>query len=55
MADLLRTGLGLEAWAWLGSYLMSDPTPYLMHPQLGPDLLLAVGFYGGMALGSAKT
>src|SRR5947209_17632237 len=44
-------GLGLEVLAWLGSYLISDPQPFLMHPQLGPDLLLASGFYGGMALG----
>jgi len=44
-------GIGLEILAWLGSYLISDPQPFLMHPQLVPDLLLATGFYGGMALG----
>ena len=44
-------GIGLEVLAWLGSYLTSDPQPFLMHPQLVPDLLLATGFYGGMALG----
>lgn len=44
-------GIGLELLAWLGSYLTSDSQPYLMHPQLIPDLLLATGFYGGMALG----
>jgi len=44
-------GLGLELLAWSGSFLTSDPHPNLMHPQLGPDMMLAVGFYGGMALG----
>ena len=48
---LFLAGVGLEVLAWLGSYLISDPRPFLMHPQLGPDLLLATGFYGGMALG----
>lgn len=47
---LTFSGLGLEACAWLGSWLAADPSPRLMHPQLGPDLLLGAGFYGGMAL-----
>ena len=48
-ASFLRA-LRLEFLAWLGSYLNSDSLPFLMHPQLGPDLLLATGFYGGMTL-----
>ena len=47
---LTLSGLGLETCAWLGSWLTADPSPRLLHPQLGPDLLLGAGFYGGMAL-----
>ncbi|MGQ0637731.1 MAG: hypothetical protein ACT4QC_24400 [Planctomycetaceae bacterium] len=35
----------LEFCAWLGSYIENDPDPKLLHPQLFPDLILAVGYY----------
>jgi hypothetical protein len=35
----------LEFCAWLGSYIDNDPDPKLLHPQLLPDLILAIGFY----------
>jgi hypothetical protein len=47
------SGLGLELFPWLGSYSTRDIQPRLMHPQLGPDLVLSLGFYGGMACGWA--
>jgi hypothetical protein len=46
---LLLSGLCLELSAWLGSYLLREAQPKLMHPQLLPDLALAIGFYGGLA------
>ncbi|HLG76500.1 MAG TPA: hypothetical protein VKX46_08795, partial [Ktedonobacteraceae bacterium] len=39
-----------ECLAWLGSYLKHVKNPALLHPQLIPDLILAVGFYGGWAV-----
>jgi len=37
--------------AWLSSSIGRDAHPALLHPQLIPDLILAIGFYGGWALG----
>lgn len=47
---LVISGLIAECLAWSGSYLAKDPQPALLHPQLIPDLLLGIGFYGGWAL-----
>ncbi len=47
---VLISGWLTECFAWLGSYLNRDKTPALFHPQLIPDLILAIGFYGGWAL-----
>lgn len=35
-----------ETLAWMSSYLASEPEPAMLHPQLIPDLILAVMFYG---------
>ncbi len=47
---LLIRGWLTEFFAWLGSYLKHDRTPALFHPQLIPDLILAIAFYGGWAI-----
>lgn len=39
-----------EFFAWYGSYLEKSPEPALLHPQLIPDLILAIGIYGGWAI-----
>jgi hypothetical protein len=38
-----------ELFAWYGNYLEKNPQPALLHPQLIPDLIFAIGFYGGWA------
>jgi hypothetical protein len=38
-----------ELFAWYGNYLEKNPEPALLHPQLIPDLIFAIGFYGGWA------
>ncbi|MBA3823926.1 MAG: hypothetical protein H0X24_08525 [Ktedonobacterales bacterium] len=47
---VLISGWLTECFAWLGSYLNHDKNPALFHPQLIPDLILAIGFYGGWAV-----
>lgn len=47
---VIFSGLVAECLAWTGSYLAKDVQPALLHPQLIPDLLLGIGFYGGWAL-----
>jgi hypothetical protein len=47
---VIVSGWLTEFFAWLGSYLKHDKDPALFHPQLIPDLILAIGFYGGWAL-----
>lgn len=47
---VLLSGWLTECFAWLGSYLTHTASPALLHPQLIPDLILALGFYGGWAL-----
>ncbi|NOR60912.1 MAG: hypothetical protein GQ535_00260 [Rhodobacteraceae bacterium] len=49
---LLYWGAGLvtEVLAWLSDYLAGAPFPTTFHPQLLPDLIIALGFYGGMAV-----
>jgi hypothetical protein len=39
-----------ELGAWYENYGRRAPNPALLHPQLIPDLLLAIGLYGGGAL-----
>jgi hypothetical protein len=38
-------GLLLETFAWLSNYIERNPNPALFHPQLLPDLLIAIGIY----------
>lgn len=51
----VAAGLLVEVLSWLGEYLRCTPDPALLHPQLVPDLALAVGFYGAWAIGWALT
>jgi succinate dehydrogenase hydrophobic anchor subunit len=39
-----------ECFAWLDNYLKRSENPALLHPQLFFDLLLAIGFYGGLGI-----
>lgn len=41
------SGLLTETLAWIGEFLAHNPEPALLHPQLIPDLILAVGMYAG--------
>ncbi|HUY77967.1 MAG TPA: hypothetical protein VMV29_14435 [Ktedonobacterales bacterium] len=47
---IVLSGWLTECLVWLGSYIGHDAHPALLHPQLIPDLILAIGFYGGWAL-----
>jgi hypothetical protein len=38
-----------ESLAWSNNYLKAAPEPALFHPQLIPDLIVGLGFYGGWA------
>jgi hypothetical protein len=40
----------VELGAWYENYGRRAPNPALLHPQLIPDLILAIGLYGGGAL-----
>lgn len=44
------SGILAETLAWTGSYLAKEESPALLHPQLIPDLILGMGFYGGWAV-----
>jgi hypothetical protein len=46
---LVAAGLALEMLAWLSNFLKCSPQPAMMHPQLAPDLLLGLAFYGAWA------
>ena len=46
----LLSGSLTEILAWISNYLKEAPEPALFHPQLIPDLMLGVGFYGGWAI-----
>jgi hypothetical protein len=48
-ATLVGSGLALEVLAWLNNFVRCNPQPALMHPQLAPDLWLALAFYGAWA------
>ncbi len=45
--SVLLSGLVGETLAWANNYLARTDPPILFHPQLIPDLILGVGFYGG--------
>jgi hypothetical protein len=46
----LLSGSLTEILAWTNNYSKRAPQPALFHPQLIPDLVLGIGFYGGWAL-----
>ena len=46
----LLSGSLTEVLAWISNYLKEAPEPALFHPQLIPDLILGIGFYGGWAI-----
>lgn len=47
---VLGFGLLLESLSWTSNFVKCEPDPALLHPQLIPDLTLALGFYGAWAL-----
>jgi len=47
---IMLSSLLLEILAWLSNYVEANPEPILFHPQLIPDLLIAVGFYSAWAI-----
>ena len=47
------TGWVTEVLAWGSDVLAGKAIPVTFHPQLGVDLVLATGFYGGLGLGWA--
>ena len=47
---VLLSGLTGEVLAWANNYLARAEKPILFHPQLIPDLIMGVGFYGGWAV-----
>jgi hypothetical protein len=46
----LISGSLTETLAWIGHFLKGAEEPALFHPQLIPDLILGIGFYGGWAI-----
>ena len=46
----LLSGSLTETLAWIGNFLKGAREPALFHPQLIPDLILGIGFYGGWAI-----
>lgn len=48
--SVLLSGLVGETLAWANNYLARTDPPILFHPQLIPDLILGVGFYGGWGI-----
>lgn len=47
---IIGAGLLTEVFAWADSYLRCEPAPALFHPQLGPDLIHGLGFYGSWGI-----
>lgn len=47
---VILSGFLTETFAWLGEFLQRAPEPKLLHPQLIPDLISSVGFYGSWAV-----
>jgi len=50
VALFVLSGTLTESLAWLSNYLKAAPDPALFHPQLGADLIIGFGFYGGWAV-----
>lgn len=50
---IIMSGFLTETFVWLGEYLQRTPEPKMLHPQLIPDLIRSVGFYGSWAVGWA--
>jgi hypothetical protein len=50
IALTILCGWIVELGAWYENYGRRAPNPALLHPQLIPDLILAIGLYGGGAL-----
>lgn len=46
----LFSGSLTEVLAWISNYFKEAPEPALFHPQLIPDLILGIGFYGGWSI-----
>jgi len=46
----LLSGSLTETLAWIGNFLKGAEEPALFHPQLIPDLIFGIGFYGGWAI-----
>ncbi len=49
IALTILCGWIVELGAWYENYGRRAPNPALLHPQLIPDLILAIGLYGGGA------
>ncbi|MBC8159742.1 MAG: hypothetical protein H7Z42_00865 [Roseiflexaceae bacterium] len=47
---IIGCGLLVELLSWTNNFIECAPEPALLHPQLAPDLLLALGFYGAWGL-----
>jgi hypothetical protein len=47
---IIASGLIAEVLAWTSEYLAKSVSPALLHPQLFPDLIMGIGFYGSWAL-----
>jgi hypothetical protein len=47
---MLASGSLAEILAWSDNLLRCAENPELLHPQLGPDLILGIGFYGSWAI-----
>ena len=46
----LLSGSLTETLAWTNNFLKEAQEPALFHPQLIPDLIVGIGFYGGWAI-----
>lgn len=46
----IAAGLLTEVFAWTDSFLRCEPEPALFHPQLLPDLIHGIGFYGSWGI-----
>lgn len=49
LLGFLISGALTESLAWANNFLKAAKEPALFHPQLGADLIIGIGFYGGWA------
>lgn len=49
LLGFLIAGALTETLAWTNNFLKAAKEPALFHPQLGADLIIGIGFYGGWA------